>query len=290
MLNGSPRNLGLASWPPGALLLNFPQPTEPQNQRMVSVRFQSPPDRVLNLRTRRLGLNPNNGNASGQVEDAENNQILAKKFMRLCYIVATVYSVITAIQMLILTHLFRPSAADLLPGFVCILMSLMALFLLSILNKLRKILWMSIILSAIFVELLCVGLTFALVQRTLLMVALALLAAGILLVLGYVLGAWLPKSVLPGERVMLVVIVIFALIYIFLITMHIFTNRLIYATAYFCLLLVMLIPVSAYHAQLVHGRRFMLPTYEFVISATYIYLHFVLLFCASFYCLWLLDV
>ncbi|KAH8260856.1 hypothetical protein KR038_009943 [Drosophila bunnanda] len=290
MLNGSPRNFWLASWPPGAHLLNFPQPTEPHNQRMVSVHFQSPPDRILNIRTRRLALNPDNGRASGQVEDDENNQILAMKFMRLCYLVATVYCVVTVIQMLVITQLLRPSIADLLPGFVCIIMSLMALSLLSILSQLRKILWMSIILSAMFVELLCVGLTLVLVQRTLLVVGLALLAAGILLVLAYVLGAWLPKTVLPGERAMLVLIIIFALISIFLITMHIFSKQLSYATAYFSLLLLILFPVSAYHAQLVHGRRLGLPPYEFVISATYIYLHFVLFFSASYYLLWLFAV
>ncbi|KAH8249254.1 hypothetical protein KR032_007661 [Drosophila birchii] len=282
MLNGRPEKLGLASWPPGVHLLNFPQPAEPQNQRTVSVHFQSPPERIFNI----LRLNPDNGTASGQVDDPERNR---KKFMRLCYLLASVYSVITAIQMLVITALVNPSPADMFPGFVCIVTSLMVLFMFTLLDKLRKILWLSIILSALFAELLCVGLILILAQRTLVDVGLALLAASVLIVFGYVLGAWLPKTVLPGERIMLVFIIVFAVLSMFLITMHIFTNEVMYASAYFCLLLAILIPVSVYHAQLLHGRRFKLPAYEFVISATFIYLHFVLYFSASFYCIWFFN-
>ncbi|XP_017023980.1 uncharacterized protein [Drosophila kikkawai] len=286
MLNGSPRNLGLASWPPGAHLLNFPQPPEPNSQRLASVHFQSPPDRILNLRPCPLGPNPDNGGASGQLENAENERALAKKFIYLCYLVASVYSVIAAIQMLLITLLLKPSTADIMAGFVCVIISLMMLFFISILDNLRQILWISILLSALFAELVCAGVVLILAERTIMRVTLALVAASILLLIGYLLGAWLPKIVLPGERAMLVIIVVFGLISIFLITMHIFTNKVVYSNAYFCLLLVVLIPLTTYHAQLVHGRRFSLPFYEFVISATYIYLHFLLFFSAAFYCIW----
>ncbi|KAH8281702.1 hypothetical protein KR054_002410 [Drosophila jambulina] len=291
MLNGSSKKFGLASWPPGAHLLNFPQPREPQNPRVVSVHFQSPPDRVVNIGPpRRLGLNQDNGRAGGQLENEENNRMLRKKFAWQCYIMACVFCVISTIQMVIITWLIKPSPADTLPGFVCIVTALMALFFLSILDRLRKIIWMSIVLSALFVELVCVGLTLILVQRTLLMVGIALLAACFLILVAYLLGAWVPKVVQPGERVMLFVLLLFAAISICLLIMHIFTDDYIYATIYFILLLVILIPVSTYHAQVVHGRRFRLPAYEFVICATFMYLHFLLFFSATFYCLWFFEV
>lgn len=287
MYRGSPRNLRMP-WPPGGTqqLLNFPQPSGPQSQRTVSVHFHSPADRVLNMRPRRLGVIPANEGVAGQAQDPANDSKSAAKFMRLCYLVASLYSGIAALQMLIMAQLLHPYADVMFPGFICIMTSMMVLFILTVMGKLRKILWLSFILSALFAELVCVGVTLVLIHRTLQNVGIALVPACCLLVLCYVMGAWLPRIVLPGERIMLGLIVVFAVASMFLITMHIFTDQLVYATAYFVVLLVMLIPACVYHGQIVHSRRFRMPAFEFVLCATYVYLHFLLLFSAFYHILW----
>jgi len=55
---------------------------------------------------------------------------------------------------------------------------------------------------------------------------------------------------------------------------------------YFIFLAIMVIPTALYHAQVVHGRRFKLPVYEFVICAVTVYLHFLLSFTAFYYLIW----
>lgn len=286
MLGGSLRN----DWvicPPALQLLNFPLPQQQEQAPGTLVRYEHPSIHQLRLAPRRLrarrsvvegegsrGLDNGNGDSSKII------------FVRRCYMMAGLFSTTTAILAIILSKVIPPEADLIMAGFISAMVSLMFLFVFCILTKLRRFYWYSFIMAGLFVSLAGLGVILLLLDRNLARVCIALLVASAMTVVCYFAGAWIPKIILPGERTMFLLLVIFVMSSIFVMTMYIFTDNWIYQLVYFTLLATLLIPASVYHAQVVHSRRFQLPDYEFVICAVNIYLHFLLFFAAFYFVIW----
>ncbi|XP_017013233.2 uncharacterized protein [Drosophila takahashii] len=287
MFGGSLRNYCLLL-PPALQLLNFPPQQQPEEEvPRPLVRFEYPSGHQLRLVPRRLRARRAvpDGDAS-RPQESGNGPNLDVIFMRRCYLMAGLFSTTTAIMAMILSKAI-PLGIDLvMPGFICAMVSLLVLFLLSIGTKCRKFYWFSFILAGLFVSLSGMGVILVIWHRNLVYVCIALLAASTVILIFYFAGAWLPKVVLPGEAAILLLIVVFVVASLFVMTMFIFTDKLIYQVVYFFLLAIMLVPTSLYNAQVVHGRRFKLPVYEFVICAVNVYLHFLLFFTAFYYIIW----
>ncbi|XP_033173881.1 uncharacterized protein LOC117150870 isoform X2 [Drosophila mauritiana] len=254
MLGGSLRN----DWvicPPALQLLNFPSPQQQEQAPGTLARYEHPSIHQLRLAPRRLRPQRSvlEGGGSRGLENG-NGDSSKTIFVRRCYMMAGLFSITTTILAIIL-------------------------------SKLRRFYWYSFIMAGLFVSLAGLG-VILLLERNLARVCFALLVASAMTVICYFAGAWIPKIILPGERTMFLLLVIFVMGAIFVMTMFIFTDNWIYQFVYFTLLATLLIPASVYHAQVVHSRRFQVPDYEFVICAVNIYLHFLLFFAAFYFVIW----
>ncbi|EDW52196.1 uncharacterized protein LOC6611750 [Drosophila sechellia] len=285
MLGGSLRN----DWvicPPALQLLNFPSPQQQEQAPGTLVRYEHPSIHQLRLAPRRLRPQRSvleDGGSRG----LENGNVDSSKtiFVRRCYMMAGLFSITTTILAIILSKVIPPEADLMMAGFISAMVSLMFLFVFCILTKLRRFYWYSFIMAGLFVSLAGLG-VILLLERNLARVCFDLLVASAMTVICYFAGAWIPKIILPGERTMFLLLVIFVMGSIFVMTMFILTDNWIYQIVYFTLLATLLIPASVYHAQVVHSRRFQLPDYEFVICAVNIYLHYLLFFAAFYFVIW----
>ncbi|XP_016942523.2 uncharacterized protein [Drosophila suzukii] len=286
MIGGSSRNYWVF-WPPALQLLNFPSQQQQEQVPRPAVHFEYPPSHQLRIAPHRLRAPRavSDGDAPSS-QDTGNGPKPEVIFMRRCYMMAGLFSVTTAIMAMILSKALPLEADLVLPGFICGVVSLFVLFVLCIGTKCRKFYWFSFILAGMFVSLAGVSMILVLLERNLVVVCLALLAASAVIVICYFAGAWLPRIVLPGEATILLLVFVFVVASIFVLIMFVFTNRRIYQLLYFIFLAIMVIPTALYHAQVVHGRRFKLPVYEFVICAVTVYLHFLLSFTAFYYLIW----
>ncbi|KAH8410176.1 hypothetical protein KR009_007863 [Drosophila setifemur] len=285
MLSGNLRTYW-TGWYPTLELLHYPQhqqvQVQQQNQPAV-VHFPCPPDQQLHLR----GAVPITEEARAQVEDNANRISPESVFMRRCYMTAGAFTMAAVCQLMVLSEAIPPRADVLMPGFVCCLVAVVSLILLCIGGRLRKFYWFSSILAWLFAELAAVGVVLVLVERTLRGVCIALMAASGTMVICYGVGAWLPRFLLPGEMAIGIIIVGFAVASMVIMGLYIHTELLAFHMVYFGMLGVMLIPASIYHAQVIHGRRFKLPPHEFILCAVHVYLHFLMLFTAFYYSVWL---
>ncbi|KAH8283427.1 hypothetical protein KR018_000961, partial [Drosophila ironensis] len=112
------------------------------------------------------------------------------------------------------------------------------------------------------------------------------LAAITLMTVCYALGANLPLRVLPGEIAIFFVIVLFAMACIILMGLSMESTKLLFSPVFFQILGVFLIPSILYHGQIVHSRVFTLPPNLYVISATAVYLQFILLLTSIYFLVW----
>ncbi|XP_017057333.1 uncharacterized protein LOC108098725 [Drosophila ficusphila] len=274
-------------WPPALQLLNFPPHQEQEQIPRPVVHFECPPSQQLDigaLRFRRRQVAPDVDRSRVQeTGDGPKPEIL---FVRRCYMLSGLFIITTVILAMILSKAIPPDVDLMMAGFICTMTSLMFLFILCIAARCRKFYWFSFILAGLFVELAGVGVVLVLQKRSLEHFCIALSAASIATLICYFTGAWLPKIFLPGEATMLVLLVIFVVASLCMMIMFIFTDQKIYQIAYFLFLAIVLIPTSIYHGEVVHGRRFNLPVYEFVICAVHVYLHFLLFFAAFYYVAW----
>ncbi|XP_039501727.1 uncharacterized protein LOC120458214 [Drosophila santomea] len=276
-------------WPPALQLLNFPSPQQQEQEPGPLVRYEYPSIPQLRLAARRLRPSRSVMEGSGEGSGGQENGSGASPrviFVRRCYMMAGLFSINTAIPAIILSEVIPPHTDLIMPGFICAMVSLMVLFVFCLSAKLRKFYWFSFIMAGLFVSLAGLGVNLLLVERNIVRVCSALLAASAMTVICYCAGAWLPKIILPGEKTMFLLLVIFVMASIFVMTVFIFTDNWIYQLVYFSLLATLLIPASVYHAQVVHSRRFQLPEYEFVICAVNVYLHFLLFFAAFYFVIW----
>ncbi|EDV58299.1 uncharacterized protein LOC6542778 [Drosophila erecta] len=286
MLGGSLGN-DCVLWPAALQLLNFPSPQQQEQTSGPLVRYEYPSIPQLRLAHRRLRAPRSVVGGEGAGGQETGNGASSKViFVRRCYMMAGLYCIKAALLVIILSKAIPPDADLTMAGFICAMVSLMVLFVLSISARLRRIYWFSFIMAGLFVSLAGLGVSLLLLERNLVRVCIALLVASAMTVICYIAGAWLPKMFLPGERTMFLLLVIYALASIFVMTMLIFTDKWIYQLAYFTLLATLLVPASVYHAQVVHSRRFQLPDYEFVICAVNVYLHFLLFFAALYFVIW----
>ncbi|XP_017075163.2 uncharacterized protein LOC108110577 [Drosophila eugracilis] len=274
-------------WPPALQLLNFPSHQQQEQNPRPTVHFEYPPGHQLQLRPRRIRAPRTvpEGDAS-RSQESGNGPTQEELFVRRCYMMAGLFTITMAILVMILSKAIPPGYDLMIPGFICTFLSLMFLFVLCIAPVFRRFYWISFTLSGLFVTLSGLGVIFILQERNLVNICIALVVASTVTVICYLAGACLPKIVLPGETTMLLLVIVFVLASVFVLIMFILTIKKIYQTVYFILMVTILIPTSVYQAELVHGRRFKLPDYEFVFCADTVYLHFLLFFVAFYYLIW----
>ncbi|XP_064546942.1 uncharacterized protein LOC135434325 [Drosophila montana] len=207
-------------------------------------------------------------------------------FMNRCYLLAGIFIIITVFQWLMFALLMKEQGIFVLPGFICLILAFTALMLLTFCMQLRSNFWFGCIFAWLFVETVAMSVVLLLPVRSDQNISVALVAALIVLTVCYFQGAWLPMFILPGVIVLVVVLIVFAAAAGVMLILFIITDHSIYRFVYFCLILFVTLPLSLFHAQVIHGRRYKLPKEAFLSCAVIIYMHFTLFFMAFYYLIW----
>ncbi|EDW77503.2 uncharacterized protein Dwil_GK24521 [Drosophila willistoni] len=261
---------------PGLPLHHFPTPTQLQvlQQRVEDnqQRRPQPPFAAQNVR------------APSDASDDRHEEV--GLFMRRCYMTAGLFIVVTAWQWMILSYVLKQDGDYIIGGFICLVSSFAVLVILAICVQFRHNVACGYILGWLFVETAAMGIVLMMPERSLEHICLTLLVALSVLVFCYLLGAWVPKVVLPGEITVFLFLVIFIVMSIILLTLSIVTDQPKYKTLYFVLLAVFLVPTSVYHSQVIHGRRFRVPSKEFINFAVSVYVNFLMFFASIYYSMW----
>ncbi|EDW57915.1 uncharacterized protein [Drosophila virilis] len=222
-----------------------------------------------------------------EVPPAENDDIYQVfNFMNRCYLLAGIFMIITVFQWLLFTLLVKQKGLFVLPGFICLMLAFTALMMLTFCLKLRSNRWFGYIFAWLFVETVAMSVILLLPVRSIQNISVALVAALIVLAVCYFQGAWLPMFILPGVIVLVVVLIVFAALAGAVLILFILTDQSVYRVVYFGLILFVTLPMSLFHAQVIHGRRYRLPKEAFMSCAVIIYMHFSLFFMAFYYLIW----
>ncbi|EDV99468.1 uncharacterized protein LOC6567058 [Drosophila grimshawi] len=217
-------------------------------------------------------------------ENAGQSHVLS--FMRRCYLLAVTYMLISVIQRLLFALIVKQRDIYMLPGFICLVLAFFLLLLLTFCPRLSSKRWIGIVFFTLFVETVTWGLVLLLPMRSPWNIMMAIVAAVIVLVLCYVAGAWLPMVVLPGELTLALILILFLAVGSIVLTLFIVTDEAKYHTIYFVLIGCVMVVLSIYHAQIVHGRRHWLPINEYLSCAVSIYIHFDLFFMVCYHIIW----
>ncbi|BFF95140.1 uncharacterized protein DMAD_12610 [Drosophila madeirensis] len=288
MRRSSPRRYGVALRPIGLHHLHhFPSPV-PQPQQSCLFRRQAEQGQRNNqsmapLPNRHVQFPANNQ----ETAIVENEPRKVEKFMRRCYMTAGMFVFVASFHLMLIAETLKPNVNYVLAGFLCLLVAFLTLFVLSFCVRLRRSYWFSWIVAWLFVELSAMGVGLVLVERTLKSVCLAWIVCLTVLFFCYSLGAWLPMCLLPGEITMCISLILFTVSCVIAISLYMATDNPLYHTIYFSLLCAVLVPGSIYHAEIVHGRRFNLPSHEFVYCATTVYVHALMFFVTIYYLMWI---
>ncbi|TDG46267.1 hypothetical protein AWZ03_007343 [Drosophila navojoa] len=210
-------------------------------------------------------------------------------FMKRCYLLAALFTVAGQFQWLLLAGLLDKHRLFCLPGFICMVLALAALILLTFCMRWRSHFWYVCLFSSIFVETIVLSIVLLLPERTIVNILAATASSLAGLILFYLLGALLPMIVLPGIVVFSVILIVFTLASVTVLILFIVTDQQTYHSIYFGILFFATMPMCLFHAQIVHGRRYQLPKEEYVTCAVIIYMHHVLFFMAIYYYMWVFD-
>ncbi|KAH8324808.1 hypothetical protein KR074_004353, partial [Drosophila pseudoananassae] len=199
-------------------------------------------------------------------------------FTRHAYMTATIFITVASFEIMILSQWFKKDAHIVMLGFIFTLASVGPFTILCLAPKLRRILWVSWTLYSLFVELSVLGVTMAIVEHPIHQTALSLIGAVALLMGMCILGAKLPRKMLPGEICIFVSIVVFGLASIVILGLYFSVTLVRLNRVFLPFLACFQIVVCLYHVQLIHGRKFRLPESDYIYAGTFLYLNFLLFF------------
>lgn len=224
-------------------------------------------------------------------EPAEAHNDTAQKitFMKRCYILGSICIVISLMQWLQFTALVKSTRLFLLPGFICMLVAFAALLLLTFCMRWRAHFWFVCVFSAIFMEAVVLGIVMLLPNRSIINILAASAGSIGALFIFYLLGALLPMVVLPGIISFSIILIVFTIASATVLILFIVTDQNKYHAIYFGILFFATIPMSLFHAQIVHGRRYQVPMEEYVSCAVIICMHYTLFSMAIYYYLWIFN-
>lgn len=207
-------------------------------------------------------------------------------FTKRVYATATVFITVASLEIMILSQGLKKNAEVLMFGFFCILTSVGTFALLTLAPKLRRFPCLSWTLSCLFVELSVVGTTSGAIHHDIPQVACSLIGAVALIVILCLLGSLLPQKMLPGEISIFVSLVLFGVACIAIMGSFMATYHETFKRIFFFFLAGFQIFVCLYNVQIIHGRRFKVPDYDYVYAATIMYLHYFLFFVDIIFCFW----
>ncbi|XP_030377788.1 uncharacterized protein LOC115626550 [Scaptodrosophila lebanonensis] len=204
------------------------------------------------------------------------------RFINRVYLFAGLLIFITTVQLLSIVFLLKERDKYMtIAGFVLLAVGFVLLIIFNLFAGVRRIFVLNYILAVLLVECLALGTIFVLPDYDIRYVALAIVIALTLLMLCYLLGAWLPKNILPNEIVIFIALGALMAVAIACLIMYFLTRDRRYELGFNGVLLVVVMISSLYHAQVVHGRRFEVIFKDNVFCAVTIGVHFVLLFTIS---------
>ncbi|XP_068159373.1 uncharacterized protein [Drosophila tropicalis] len=263
---------------PGMPLYHFPRPTQLQilQQRVEENQQRRPQPQPLFV--------VQNVQAPSDAGNDRAEEVVL--FMRRCYMTAGLFIVVTAWQWMILSYVLKQDSNYIIGGFISLVCSLAVLVVFTIFAQFRQNVAFSCILGWLFVQTAAMGIVLMMPERSLEHICLTMLVALAVLVFCYFLGAWVPKVVLPGEITVFLSLIFFMVMSIILLTLFLVTDQPKYKTLFFLLLAVFLVPTSIYHSQITHGRRFPVPSKEYINFAVSVYVHFLMFFASIYYSMW----
>ncbi|XP_017098893.2 uncharacterized protein [Drosophila bipectinata] len=210
--------------------------------------------------------------------NADRSRNVEEIFTRHAYMSATIFITVASFEIIILSQWIQKNGNIVMLGFIFTLSSVGPFTLLCLAPKLRRILWVSWTLYSLFVELSVLGVTMAIVDHPIHQTGFSVIGAVALLMVLCILGAKLPRKVLPGEICIFVSIVLFGLASIVMMGLCISVTQMKLNRVFLPFLACFQIVVCLYHVQLIHGRQFRLPEYDYIYGGTFLYLNFLLFF------------
>lgn len=218
--------------------------------------------------------------------DGERTRSVEEIFTKRVYATASIFIIVASLQIIILSQWLNKDGEILMIGFFCTLASVGPIALLTLAPRLRRFVCVSWTLSCIFVELSVVGTAMAVIDHTVYQAVLSLLGAVALIVILCILGAMLPQKILPGEISIFVSLVLFGLACIVIMGTFMATYHATFKRIFFFFLAGFQVFICLYNIQIIHGRRFKVPDYDYVYCATMLYLHYFLFFVDIIFCFW----